>query len=404
MRRDAAEVGVHSTAPDSRPTVHPVPGWLTLLGVLLLGLNLRAAIAALSPLLPDVQADLGLSRGMAGLLTTLPVLCFALLSSAAALLGRRVGIEVALLLAMLGVLAGSLLRTLPTAGWMLAGTAVIGAGIAVGNVMMPSIVKQDFPAHQGLVTGLSTSALTGGAAIAAAVSAPLAHSAGLGWRGSLLVIGAFAGLTALVWLPQLRARRTTPPLRTGGASVLRNPVTWQLAVFMAMQSVTYYAVLAWLPALLVDRGISAARAGWALALFNLLGIATAVLVPVLAARRPDQRVLALLTSGAWAVGLVGLLAVPSLYLLWSLVAGLAQGAGIGLALALIVLRAASPESARDLSGAVQAIGYLLGSTGPLIVGVLLDGSGGWNLPLLALCGATAVMALSSYGAARNRPV
>lgn len=386
------------------PASRALAPWLTLLGVILLALNLRAAIAGLAPLLPDVQLDLGLSRGTAGLLTTLPVLCFALLSPVAALLGRRVGIEMALLLAMLGIVAGSLVRTVPGGVWMLAGTAVIGAGIAVGNVLVPSIVKQDFPERQGFVTGLSTAALTSGAAIAAAVSAPLAHSAGLGWRGSLLVIGAFAAATAIVWLPQLRRRHTAPLVRVGGAAVLRNPITWQLAGFMAMQSLTYYALLAWLPALLGDEGVSAAGAGWALALFNLLGIATAVLVPALAARRPDQRGLALLTCTGWAVGLVGLLAVPSLYLLWAAIAGLAQGAGIGLALALVVLRAGTPESARDLSGTVQTVGYLLGSTGPLLVGVLRDRSGGWGLPLVALCVAVAVMAATALGAARNRQV
>jgi CP family cyanate transporter-like MFS transporter len=377
---------------------------VTLLGVLLVAFNLRAVIAGLAPLLPDVQVDLDLSRGTAGLLTTLPVLCFALLSPVAAGLGRRVGIEVALLLAMLGIIAGSLVRTVPGAGWMLAGTTVIGTGIAVGNVLVPSIVKQDFPERPGLMTGLSTAALTGGGAIGAAVSAPLAHSAGLGWRGSLLVLGALAAVAALVWLPQLRRRHAATAARVGGSGVLGSPITWQLAVFMGMQSMTYYAMLAWLPALLQERSVSPSGAGWALALFNLLGIATAVLVPALAARRRDQRGLALLICAGWGAGLVGLLAVPSLYLLWAVLTGFTQGAGIGLALALIVLRARTPESARDLSATVQSVGYLLGSTGPLVVGLLRDSSGGWTLPLGAMCIAIAAMAAASLGAGRDRQV
>jgi len=379
-------------------------GWLTVLGVLLLALNLRAAIAGLAPLLPDVQVDLGLSRVMAGLLTTLPVLCFAVLSPFAALLGRRVGIELALLLAMLGILAGALVRTVTGAAWMLAGTAIIGAGIAVANVLVPSIVKQDFPEREGLMTGLSTAALTGGAALAAAVTAPLAHSAGLGWRGSLLVVGGFAAVAAVVWLPQLRNHHVAPLVPISGGRVLRSPVTWQLATFMGMQSMTYYAVLAWLPALLVEKGFSAAGAGWALGLFNLLGIATSVLVPALAPRRRDQRGLGLLTCGWWAAGLLGLLIAPELYLLWAALMGIAQGAGIGLAFALIVLRAPNPESARDLSGTVQAVGYLLGAGGPLVMGLLRDSSGGWTLPLIAMCAAVAVMAAAALGAGRNRHV
>lgn len=378
--------------------------WFTVLGVILLALNLRAAIAGLAPLLPDVQADLGLSRVTAGLLTTLPVLCFAVLSPFAALLGRRVGIELALLLAMLGIVAGTLVRTPSGGAWMLTGTAIIGAGIAVANVLVPTIVKQDFPERQGLMTGLSTAALTGGAALAAAVTAPLAHDTGLGWRGALLVVGGFAAVAAVVWLPQLRSRHVAPLIRMGGSRVLRSPITWQLATFMGMQSMTYYAVLAWLPALLGEKGVSAAGAGWALGLFNLLGIATSVLVPALAGRRRDQRGLGLLTCTWWGAGLLGLLIAPSLYLLWAVLMGIAQGAGIGLAFALIVLRARNTDSARDLSGTVQAVGYLLGAGGPLVMGVLRDSSGGWSLPLVALCAAVAVMAASALGAGRDRQV
>ncbi|MGC1212736.1 MAG: MFS transporter [Micromonospora sp.] len=378
-------------------------GGFTLLGVVLLALNLRAAIAGLAPLLPDVRLDLGLASGTAGLLTTLPVLCFGLLSPFAALLGRRIGIEAALLLAMLGIVAGSLVRTVPGFWWVVAGTVVVGAGITVGNVLVPSIVKQDFPDRQGPVTALTTAALTGGAALAAAVTAPLAH-AGLGWRGALLLVGGLAAVAAVVWLPQLRYRHVAPVVRLGGTGVLRSPITWQLAVFMGMQSLTYYAVLAWLPTLLRDGGVSVAGAGWALALFNLLGIATAVAAPALAARRRDQRGLALLVCAVWAVGLLGLLLLPSLYLVWAGLAGLAQGAGIGLALALLVLRAGTPESARDLSGAVQSVGYLLGSTGPVLLGVLHDASDGWAVPLVALCVASALMAVAALGAGRDRQV
>ncbi|RQX05585.1 MFS transporter [Micromonospora globispora] len=326
-----------------------------------------------------------------------------MLSPFAALLGRRIGIEAALLLALLGIVAGSLVRAVPGFWWVVAGTVAVGAGITVGNVLVPSIVKQDFPDRQGPVTALTTAALTGGAALAAAVTAPLAH-AGLGWRGALLLVGGLAAVAAVVWLPQLRHRHVAPIVRLGGTAVLRSPITWQLAVFMGMQSLTYYAVLAWLPTLLRDGGVSVAGAGWALALFNLLGIATAVAAPALAAQRRDQRGLALLACATWAVGLLGLLLAPSLYLLWTTLAGLAQGAGIGLALALLVLRARTPDSARDLSGAVQSVGYLLGSTGPVVLGVLHDASDGWTVPLVALCLAIALMAVAALGAGRNRQV
>ncbi|HEX6497911.1 MAG TPA: MFS transporter [Micromonosporaceae bacterium] len=407
----ADDAGQHQPVPVLTATGSPVrdkrrspAGWLALLGVILLALNLRATIAGLAPLLPDVQTDLGLSRGTAGLLTTLPVLCFALLSPVAAILGRRMGIEVTLLLAMLGIVVGSAVRVTGATAGMVVGTAVVGAAIAVGNVLVPAIVKQDFPHRQGLVSGLTTAALIAGAALAAVVAAPLAHAAGLGWQGALLVLGAMAGVAALVWLPQIRRRHVATVARVGGTSLLRSPVTWYLSVFMGMQSLTYYAMLAWLPTLLTENGVSIAGASGALALFNLLGIGTALLVPTVAARRADQRGIGLLVCAAWTVGLVGLLAAPSLYLLWAVVAGLGQGAGISLALALLVLRARTAESARNLSGTVQSIGYLLGATGPVLVGLLRDGSGGWTVPLVALLVTVAVMAVAALGAGRNRQV
>ncbi|MBF9133079.1 MFS transporter [Plantactinospora sp. S1510] len=393
-------------APGGRPGLSR-GGWLTLLGIVLLALNLRAAIAAVPPLLPDLQVDLDLGRGAAGLLTTLPVLCFGLLSPLAALLGRRIGIELALLGAMLGIVAGSLTRTLPHAGWLFAGTAIIGAGITVGNVLVPSAVKQHFPGRPGLATGLSTASLTTGATLAAAVSAPLAYGAGLGWRGSLLALGGLAIVAVLGWLPQLRRRHRALAPTMGGdrhGSIMRSPVTWQLAVFMGTQSMLYYAMLTWLPSLLRDQGVDPTRAGGALALFNLLGIGTALLVPTLAVRRGDQRGLALVVCAGWIVGLLGLLTLPSLYPLWTSVAGLAQGAAISLTLTLLVLRARTPGSARELSGAVQSVGYLLGATGPVLVGWLRDLSTGWGVPLAALTVVTLAMALSALGAGRNRQV
>jgi CP family cyanate transporter-like MFS transporter len=396
--------GDRGTGTGGGQPVTRVPRWLTLLGVLLLALNLRAAIAGLSPLLPDVRADLELGRATAGLLTTLPVLCFGLLSSPVALLGRRLGVGPALLLGLVAIVTGSALRGLPGAAGLVLGTAAIGAGITIGNVLLPSVVKQNFPHRQGLLTGLTTSAMTGGAALAAAVTAPLAHSAGLGWRVALLAIGAPAVLATLVWLPQLRHRQPRPSPGGGGAAVRRAPLTWQLASFMAMQSLTYYGMLAWLPALLRDRGVSATGAGWALALFNVLGVGTAILAPLLAVRRPDQRVLVVGVGVGWALGLAGLLVAPAYHLVWCAVLGLAQGAGIGLALTLIVLRARTPGSARDLSGTVQSVGYLVGSTGPPLLGLLRDGSGGWNLPLLTLLLAVTVMTLAGTGAARDRQI
>ena len=399
-----ADRGVAAAPPEQAARRVPSAA-LTLAGVLLVAVNLRAAIAALGPLLSDVRADLHIGRGTAGLLTTVPVICFGVLSPVAVLLGRRLGSERALLVAVLGIAAGSAVRLLPSLGWMFVGTAVIGAGITVGNVLVPTVVKRDFGHRSGAVTGLYTAAMTAGAATAAAVSAPIADHAAGGWRGALLVWAAPALLAAAVWSPQVR-RRHVPPPSSGGARgpVRRSSITWALVLFMALQSLTFYALLAWLPALVADHGASAGGAGLALSLFNLLGIPTSLAVPVLAARRPDQRPVAVAICAGWLVMVGGLLVAPRLYLLWSVVGGLAQGGGIGMLFILIVLRARGPEVARALSGTVQTIGYLVGSGGPFLAGALRDATGSWTWPLVLLLAAVTVMSAGAVWAARDRQV
>ncbi len=375
--------------------------------VVLVAVNLRAGIAAVSPLLPDIRADLGLSRGAAGLLTALPVLCFGGLSAVAAGVGRRIGSDLTTVLAMAVLAAATVLRLLPAATWFFIGTLILGATITVGNVLTPTLVKHhlwDRSDHVvGMATGLYTGALIGGAAVASAISAPLA-STGLGWRGALAVWAIPAVLAAIAWARFLRFRTAEPVAASGGRVVVRSRVTWWLSLFMGMQSLAYFAVLAWLPAFLREHNVSAGHAGLALSLYNLFGVVAALLVPTIAGRQSDQRALALTICFAWAVGLIGLLLAPDAYVVWSVVAGLAQGASIALALALIVLRSRTADVARSLSGTVQSAGYLIGATGPFLLGALRDATGSWTVPLLALLGAIVAMAAGAWGAGRARLV
>jgi MFS transporter, CP family, cyanate transporter len=403
------------TTTAARTRVGP-PAWVVLGGVVLVALNLRAAIAAVSPLVPELRADLGLSRGAAGLLTTLPVLCFGGLAAVSAALGRRIGNERALLVAMLAVAVGNVVRLVGSAPWLFAGTVVLGGAMAVGNVLTPSVIKEHFVRRAGAVTGIYTGALIGGAAIAAAVSAPIAATA-WGWRGALLLwaVPALLAAAALIPIAGLRFRRSDPgsgngegprvggegSARGGMRRVLRSPVTWALAVFMGAQSFGYFAVLAWLPELLEEAGVSTGRGGLALGLFNVLGIVTGMAVPAIAGQRADQRVLALTICAGWAIGVLGLLVDREHYLVWSVIAGLAQGASISLVFALIVLRSRTPEVARDLSGTVQSLGYLIGAAGPFILGALRDATRSWNVSLMALLAVIAAMTLAALRAGRS---
>ncbi len=277
---------------------------LLVLGIALLAANLRSALTVVPPLIGQVRTDAGVSNGAAGLLTALPLLAFGVLSPFAPRLARRFGTERALLASLLVLAAGVLLRSAGSVAALFLGTAVLGAAITVGNVLLPGLVKKKFPARAGLMTALYTTVLGVSAALAAGASFPIANQTGLGWRGSLALWTIPALVAAVAWIPQLRtARAANAPARTprvvGG--LWRSSLAWQVTVFMGLQSLAYYVALTWLPEILREEGMSAARAGWMLALSQAVAILTMFLAPVIASRRPSQRgvvVVAVALSGS----------------------------------------------------------------------------------------------------------
>jgi CP family cyanate transporter-like MFS transporter len=373
--------------------------------VLLVSLNLRGAIAAVSPVLPQIREDLQLSAVAAGLLTTLPVLCFAAAAPAAAWLGRRTGMERAITVGCLAIAAGTAFRSAAGTAVLLAGTLVIGLAMTLGNVLVPVVVKRDFGSRAGTVTGLYTAALCGGAAVTAALTAPLA--AVTSWRVALASWALLAVAAAAVWAVATRGQRHVPTEdRSGPArSLWREPVAWAVTLLLGMQSLAYYAVTAWLPTLLVDDlGISVRTAGIGMSVFQVLGIVGTLAIPLLARRGRDQAWLGILVASAWAVLVVGLLVAPSAWLAWSVVGGVAQGAGISLAFTVLVLRAHDAAAARSLSGMAQLVGYSLGASGPVLVGLLYEATGGWTAPLALLLGVCVMMGAAAVAAGRDRTV
>ncbi|MGY1784901.1 MFS transporter [Geodermatophilus sp. SYSU D00698] len=380
-------------------------GRLLLAAVLLTALNLRGAIAAVGPVLDDVRAALGLSAAAAGLLTTLPVLCFALLAPASAAVGRRVGAGAAVLgsLVLLAVAQG--LRVLDGAPVLLAGTFLTGAAMTVGNVLLPAVVKAGFGRRAGTVTGLYTAALVAGAAAGAAFTAPLA--AVLGWRGALAAEGLLAVVAAVVWAAAARHADAAAPVPAASSArarpLWRAPVAWAVTAVQALHSALYFSLTAWLPTLLADRaGTDAATGSVAASVYQVLGIAGSLLVPAVLARRPGQAGLALGVAALWVVPVAGLLAAPGAWPAWAVVGGLAQGAGIALAVTLVVLRAADADAAARLSGMSQLVGYGVGALGPVVVGALSGATGGWTAPLLLLLAVG--LGLAAAGVVAARPV
>ena len=373
---------------------------------MLVAFNLRAAIAAVSPVLPEIRADLGLSASTAGLLTTLPVLSFAVFAPAAAWLGHRIGLDRAILFACLVIAAGTVWRVAGGAVTLLAVTMVIGAAMTVGNVLGPVVVKRDFTARAGPVMGLFTAFLIVGAAAAAALTAPLA--AVWDWRIALAVWALLAFVAALVWYRatrghRLRANSEVEPTRPAVRGLWRSGVAWGITTLMGAQAAAYYAMTAWLPTLLVDEaGVDLGTAGVGQALFQVMGIAGTLLVSVLIRVRPSQVWLTGAIALGWAVMPAGLLAWPAGWPLLTLVGGTAQGAGIALALTLVVLRAHDSAAANRLSAMMQLVGYLIGAGGPVAVGLLYELTGSWVVPMTVVIGLAGSMAFS--GVIAGRPV
>jgi MFS transporter, CP family, cyanate transporter len=379
-------------------------GVLLALSVVLVAVNLRPAVAGVGPVLPDLRAGLPLSGAGAAVLTTLPVLCFGLLATLAPRLARRYGIEPVLAAVMATLAAGALVRVLDGPPALFAGTVVAGGSIAIGNVLVPPLIKRDFPDRTGLLLGVYTMAVSGAAAVAAGVAVPLAAT-GLGWRGALGAWAVPAAVAALVWLPRLRGRTRPPAAPDAGPSLLRDPLAWQLTVFFGLQSLSFYAMLGWLPSMYRDFGASPATAGFLLSLLGLVQIPVSLVVPGLAGRARNQVGYAVGATVLIAAGTAGILLAPTAApYLWVTLAGIGQGGCFALGLNLFVLRTRRVADTARVSAMAQSIGYTICAVGPLLVGVLHDLGGGWTAPLVLLLVLLLPQLVCGALAARDRAV
>ncbi|WP_127127673.1 MFS transporter [Georgenia sp. SYP-B2076] len=412
------------------PAARPGLG-LLVLAVVLVGLNLRGPIVGIPPLIDQISSDLDLTGTTAGLVTSVPLICFAVGSPLVALLTRRVGLDRAVLLSL--VLLGVSVALRPWGGLvtLLLGTVGVGLAITVGNVVVPVLVRRDAGGRTKEVMAASTSSYGVGAALAVAVAVPVA--AVVGWRGSTALLAVLVVLALVVWLVRMRRAAAAPaagpaagptagparavpgpaarPGRADGRgpaarpSVWTQPAAWWLALFFGLQSTLFYSSSAWLPPLVADQaGVTTATAGTAVSLFHLLGIAGTLAVPTLLARLGNARRVAVTVAAGWAVLLAGLLLVPGLWLAWVLVGGVAQGAGIGLGLTLVAVRPVDADYGRSVSAMVQGAGYGLAAVGPVLVGWSHAVTDGWATPVLILLAAAALMGVAGLRAGEDAPI
>jgi CP family cyanate transporter-like MFS transporter len=361
---------------------------LLIVGILFIAINLRPALASVGPLIEDIRQATGLSNGFLGLLTTLPLIAFGFISTLTPLFTRRFGIGGTLLGAMLLLTIGIVIRSIEWLPALFLGTLLSGVAIAFGNVLLPSLTKRNFESNSGLITSLYSSMMAVGAALAAGVSVPLAHDLELGWRGSLGVWAILSLVAFFVWLPQLFRLKKSNSNRSYIKAMKKlggSRIAWQVALFMGLQSLTFYVILAWLPAILQSRGYDASFSGWMLSLSQATGIIGALAIPFLAGKKKDQRSIVVFLILLELIGLVGLF-LPELgwVAIWISLIGFVMGGSFGLSLLFIVLRSQDEESATELSGMAQSIGYFVAGIGPIVFGSIYDVTGSWGVPFILL--------------------
>jgi CP family cyanate transporter-like MFS transporter len=406
MRTDKTTTDV--VPPPHTPRVRTRGATAVIVAALVLAaLNLRPAITSLGAVLEEVRGDLGMSGTVAGLLTSVPVLCFAVFGVAAPRLARRFGAAAVICAGMALIALGLALR--PLAGGtavFLAASAVALAGIAVTNVLMPVIVKRYFPDRVGAMTGLYSMALTLGAGLGSAITVPLADAAGGSWRfglGAWALVAAVAVVPWLVMLVRDRSGGVAPPQAAATAvRITRSRTAWALAIFFGLQAISAYVAMGWLPQIFRDAGVPAGTAGVLSAVTMSMGVPLSFVLPALAGRMRHQGSLAVALGAFGVAGYAGLWLAPAAApWVWAVLLGVANST-FPLVLTLIGMRSRTASGVVRLSAFAQCTGYLITVPGPILVGALYQSSGGWGLPIGLMMALLVPQTVAGVIAGRNR--
>lgn len=382
-----------------------------IIGIIIVALTLRAPITSVGPLISSIQLDINISGSLAGLLTTLPLIAFAIFSPIAPKISIRIGNELSIFIGLNILIIGMLIRsTGGTVSFLIAGTFLIGIGIATCNVLLPSIIKNYFPNKIGLMTSVYTTSMGVCASIASGLSVPFAYGLDFGWQNALFLWAFVPLLAIIVWIPQIQSGGQTKavgvPLSSTDSSLWRSKLAWQITCLMGCQSILFYSLVTWLPAILSHNGISESLAGWMLSIMIISGLPTSFLVPILAIRFANQQVIIFIIGCIYMLGMIGLFIGGNLTILVVCImfVGLCQGATVSLALTLLGLRTKNSKQAAGLSGMVQSIGYLFAATGPFLIGFLYDTTQSWTFPMIVFLMIILLMIWVGSGSGRNKYV
>ncbi|HWK56770.1 MAG TPA: MFS transporter [Parapedobacter sp.] len=381
--------------------------YMLLTGIILVASNLRAPITSVGPVIPQIQASLHLSNTLAGLITTVPLLAFALLSPVAPKLAERWTIETLLWAAIWAIGLGLLIRISSSVALLFAGTALVGCGIAFGNVLVPPFIKQRFPQKVGLATGIYSAAMNITASLASGFSIAIGRWTGQGWKGSIGVWLIFSLIAIAFWAPQLKRRSSGASADRSvahpdtGASMLRSRLAWYITIFMGLQSFLFYCSIAWLPVVLQDWGMASETSGWVLSFVQFTQLPIMFVGPIVADRLRNH------TPLVWFIGVtlaLSLLLIIGWQTQFIIPAVILFGLGTGLAFSLVmmwfVLRTKTTREAARISGMAQSFGYALAAMGPPLFGALYDWVGNWETPFLLLVVATVVLFITGIKVAK----
>lgn len=390
--------------------VHKSAVWMIIVGIIFIAANLRAPLTSVGPIVGFIRDDLQLSNTLAGMITTLPLLSFALFSPIVPKLARKFGVEVMILMSIIFLTLGIILRSLSGVAALYIGTAVLGLAISISNVLLPSLIKQEFPTRIGLMTGVYSISMNLLAAIASGISVPIAIGLGFGWQGGLGIWGMLSFLSILFWLPQVKhLKKETVAVSNkvvdSQVNLWRSPLAWQVTLFMGLQSMVFYILIAWLPEILQQQGISSDQSGWLLSVMQLALLPFTFIVPIIAGRMKSQQSLVIITSALLLSGTLGLMyGSANLIVCWIIMIGIGGGCAFSLAMMFFGLRTENGRQAAELSGMAQSVGYLLAAIGPTLFGYLHDVTNSWTIPLFILAGASLLLFVFGLGAARDRYV
>src|SRR5699024_10998207 len=377
-------------------------------GIILVATNLRPAITAVGPVIGEIRENLLLSNSQVGFLTTLPLIGFSLMSIFASNLGRKLGNNHMILFSLIFLSIGIVTRSFFSITGLFLGTIIIGFSIAICNVLLPGVIKQKYPTKIGVMTGVYSMSMGMFSTIAPGISVTFTDFLDTNWNIALLIWCLLSLIGLIVWVPQILNKNEKNKFRQENKKnnkLWKSLLAWKITLFMGLTSLAFYILITWFREILIDKCYSVTYAGWMLSLLQLSGIPASFLIPSIADKYKDQRLLVVIIGLFYIVGVAGLFGDSTSWdFLWVVCIGIGKGSSFSLALTLLSLKCSNHHQVRSLSGMAQSLGYALAATGPVLFGYLRDMTNSWNLPIFLLIFIILLLSIFGYESARNRHV